>query len=200
MTVPKAVVIGASAGGVAALSRLFGEIGAGFPLPILLVLHIAGRANADFSYLFGNRLRVAVAEAEEKDVPAPGRVYVAPPGYHLLVEPDHSLSLSVDAPVLFSRPSIDVLFESAAVAYGPRVAGVLLTGASADGAAGLAAIAKHGGLTAVQALEDAEVPTMPESAMTALRDARRRPDKVGTAEDLGRWIDGWRAAATKETT
>jgi two-component system chemotaxis response regulator CheB len=95
----------------------------------------------------------------------PGTLYVAPPNYHLLLERGRSFALSVDPPVLFSRPSIDVLFESAAEAYGPHLAGVLLSGANEDGARGLGRIARAGGLTIVESPATAAVPTMPAAAL-----------------------------------
>jgi two-component system chemotaxis response regulator CheB len=182
---PRAVVIGASAGGIAAMRELVAQLPRSFPVPILLVLHIKGRVNADYSRLFGDPAPLGAKEADDKEVPIAGRIYVAPAGYHLLVETDGSLSLSIDPLVNFSRPSIDVLFETAAIAHGPDLAGVLLTGANGDGAAGLAAIRQRGGRVAVQDPASAEASAMPEAALKALK---ARPDCVGRPLVLGAWL------------
>ena len=168
-----AVVVGASAGGVSALLNLFSVIPKDFRLPIAVVLHMPDDHDSGLAELFAMRLPVAAREAADKMPVAPGTVYFAPPGYHLQIEADRSFSLSCDAPVLFSRPSIDVLFETAAYAYGPRLAAMLLTGASEDGAAGLATVGALGGLTAVQDPAEAQISTMPQAAID-----RRTPDRV----------------------
>jgi len=147
------IVIGASAGGLQVL------------LPLAVVLHLPDDRNSRLAELFQQRLALRVREAEDKDAILPGSLYFAPPGYHLLVEDDFTLSLSRDEPVQFSRPSIDVLFESAADALGEQVCGILLTGANQDGASGLHALAQNRGITVVQSPQSAEVPTMPEAAL-----------------------------------
>lgn len=111
--------------------------------------------------------RIAVKEAEDKESLSSGTAYLAPPGYHLLIEPDRSFSLSVDERVNHARPSIDVLFESAAEVFGGTLIGIILTGANADGARGLKTIKEYGGLAIVQNPEEAENPTMPKAALTA---------------------------------
>jgi len=161
----EAVVIGASAGGLAALSVLVDGLGSHYRLPLLVVQHIPEDGPTRLAEIFARKTALRVKEADEKEPVAGATLYFAPPGYHLLVEQDFSLSLSQDEPVHFSRPSIDVLFESAADAWGPRVAGILLTGASEDGAAGLAAIHQAGGLTVVQDPAEAEISTMPLAAL-----------------------------------
>ena len=118
-------------------------------------------------------------EAVDKTKIEKEQIYFAPPNYHLLVERDFSLSLSQEDPVVFSRPSIDVLFESAARSLGEKVCGVLLTGANEDGAAGLKFIQACGGYTIVQNPMDAEIPTMPQSALT-----RFRPDFIGSLKEI----------------
>lgn len=160
-----AIAIGASAGGVGALLRLFSVLEAGYSLPIIVVLHMPEDHDSGLAELFAMRLPIPVAEAADKMPVVPGTLYFAPPGYHLQLEADRSFSLSCDAPVLYSRPSIDVLFESAAYAYDTSLVGMLLTGASQDGAAGLATIAALGGLTAVQDPADAQISTMPQAAI-----------------------------------
>ncbi|WPB55138.1 chemotaxis protein CheB [Xylophilus sp. GOD-11R] len=169
----EAVAVGASAGGVAALLRLFSALHAGFRLPIFTVLHMPDDHDSGLADLFAMRLPIAVREAADKMPIEPATLYFAPPGYHLQVEADHVFSLSCDSPVFFSRPSIDILFDSAAYAYGNRLAALLLTGASEDGAAGLATVGRLGGFTAVQDPADAQIATMPQAAID-----RRRPDLV----------------------
>ena len=168
-----AVAIGASAGGVDALLQLFADLPPHFRLPLVTVLHLPEDRHSHLAEVFSQRLALQVREARPGEPIQPGTVYFAPPAYHLQVEPDLCFSLSCDGPVHFSRPSIDVLLESAAHAYGRRLAAMLLTGASADGAAGLAAVAAHGGFTAVQDPAEARIDTMPEAAI-----ALRQPDRV----------------------
>jgi two-component system chemotaxis response regulator CheB len=168
-----AIAIGASAGGVGALLRLFADLRPDFRLPIFVVLHMPEDHDSGLAELFAMRLPITVREAADKMSIEPATLYFAPPGYHLLVENDACFSLSCDSPVLFSRPSIDVLFESAAYAYGKRLAAILLTGASNDGAIGLATVAALGGFTAVQDPADAQIATMPQAAID-----RRQPDRV----------------------
>ncbi len=122
--------------------------------------------------LFRSRCNMEVREAEDKEPVQEGTVYFAPPDYHLLVELDRRLSLSSEEPVQFCRPAIDVLFESAAEAYGPELVGVVLTGANADGAKGLRAICEAGGVAVVQRPSSALSPTMPEAALAACPTAR----------------------------
>lgn len=160
-----AVVVGASAGGVEALLTVFSGLPAGYGLPLVCVLHLPESRDSLLADLFGRRLALRVKEAQDKEDLTPGTLYFAPPGYHLSIESDHSFSLSREEPLHYSRPSIDVLFESAADSYRERLVGVLLTGANQDGAAGLAAIKRAGGLSIVQDPAEAQVPTMPESAL-----------------------------------
>ncbi|MHA3885836.1 chemotaxis protein CheB [Stutzerimonas degradans] len=161
----EAVVIGTSAGGLAALSVLVAGLEATFRLPLLVVQHIPSGVPTQLAEIFQRKTGLHVKEADEKEAVRGGTLYFAAPGYHLLVEQDTSLSLSQDDSVHFSRPSIDVLFESAADAWGERVAGILLTGANEDGAAGLEAIHRAGGLTIVQDPDEAEVDSMPRAAL-----------------------------------
>jgi two-component system chemotaxis response regulator CheB len=128
-----------------------------------------------FAELLRARCAIRVREAEDKEPIEPGVVYFAPPDYHLLVEQDKRLSLSDDEPVLFSRPSIDVLFESAADAYGGGLIGVVLTGANSDGANGLKAVVEAGGVAVVQSPGSAYAVAMPEAAIAACPDARVLP-------------------------
>lgn len=171
----RAIAIGASAGGIEALRMLLPALPASLEVPVVIVLHLAAEAKAEWSAVFSG-CAVPVQEAEDKEPALPGAVYVAPPDYHLLLErlPDGAsgLSLSIDEPVNLARPSIDVLFESAAWALGEGVLGVLLSGANADGAAGLAAIARGGGRCWVQSPETAVMAAMPRAGLLAVPEAR----------------------------
>lgn len=168
----RAVAIGASAGAVQALTRILPALPAGYPLPVLIVVHVPpDRANALVT-LFKDRCKVEVKEAEDKEPAVPGVIYFAPSDYHLLVEADGSLSLSSDELVNHSRPSIDVLLESSADAFGPGLAGVVLTGANDDGAAGLRAVTDAGGVAIVQDPAGAYVATMPAAALAACSSAK----------------------------
>ena len=162
-----AVAIGASAGGIDALFTLLGDLQPPVHAPIIIVLHLPEDHESRLVEVFAARMRVPVQEAQPGASAAPGRVYFAPPGYHLLVESDRTFALSCDAPVLFSRPSIDVLLESCADAYGSGLLGMVLTGANEDGAAGLACVKASGGLTAVQDPAEAVHPAMPLAAIAA---------------------------------
>ncbi|HEX4408565.1 MAG TPA: chemotaxis protein CheB [Xanthobacteraceae bacterium] len=163
----EAVVIGASAGALEALSVILPALPAEYRLPVIIVVHIPPDKRSVLVELFQAKCAVKVEEAEDKIAIRDGTAYFAPPDYHLLIERDKSLSLSSDEPVLFSRPSIDVLFESAADAYGPALIGVLLTGASQDGAHGMKAIVESGGMAIVQDPHSAFAPAMPEAAIAA---------------------------------
>jgi two-component system chemotaxis response regulator CheB len=160
-----AIAIGASAGAVDALAILFEALPEGFRPAILVVVHIPADRPSMLADLYRRRCHLPVREALDKEPVAPGTIYFAPPDYHLQVEPDRHLSLSGDPPVAFSRPSIDVLFESAALAYRDRLLGIVLTGANSDGAQGLAAIRAAGGRAWVQQPEDAASGTMPAAAL-----------------------------------
>lgn len=164
---PSAVVIGASAGAIEALGVILPALPASYPLPVLVVVHVPTDSRTHLADIFASRCKIPVKEAEDKEPALGGVVYFAPAGYHLLVEPDFTLSLSSDEPVLYSRPSIDVLFESAADAYGDGLTGVVLTGANSDGARGLRAIHQSGGTALVQNPDTASGSLMPISALAA---------------------------------
>lgn len=161
----EAIVIGASAGAVEALNTLLPSLKPGFRLPIITVVHLPPDRRSAMADLFRAKCVLDVREAEDKEAIFAGTIYFAPPDYHLLVEADRSFSLSCDAPVLFSRPSIDVLFESAADTFGPRLIGIVLTGANGDGARGLKAIIDAGGQGIVQTPSSAFASAMPEAAL-----------------------------------
>jgi two-component system chemotaxis response regulator CheB len=163
----KAIVMGASAGALEALSVILPALPANFGLPVLIVVHVPPDKGSVLVDLFRHKCRIAVHEAEDKQPIRGGNIYFAPADYHLLVEKDGSVALSSDEPVLFSRPSIDVLFESAADAYGPELIGIVLTGANEDGANGIKAIADAGGSAIVQCPQAAFASAMPRAALAA---------------------------------
>ena len=160
-----AIVIGTSAGGVEALSVLLPALPQGLAAAVMVVLHLPRERPSLLVDIFSPRCALPVHEAQDKEPALPGNVYFAPADYHLLVDAGPALALSVDEPVHFSRPSIDVLFESAADVYGARLLGIVLTGANQDGARGLATIHRQGGSTVVQQPEGAYASLMPESAL-----------------------------------
>ena len=160
-----AVVIGASAGGIEALTALLPALPAGLGPPVFIVLHLPRDRPSVLAEIFTRRCAVPVREAEDKEAVVPGTVYFAPNDYHLLVDNGPQLALSADEPVHHSRPSIDVLFESAAEIYRERLLGIILSGANEDGACGLAAIHDAGGVTIVQSPRTARAPNMVLSAL-----------------------------------
>ena len=160
-----AVAIGASAGGVEVLSVLLSALPASCRASFFIVMHIPRERPSLLADLFNAKCALAVREAEDKEPVQPGTVYFAPPDYHLLLDRGPALALSSDEPVHFSRPSIDVLFDSAADIYGERLLGLILTGANQDGAEGLAAVGRAGGRTVVQEPGGAAVPFLPEAAL-----------------------------------
>jgi two-component system chemotaxis response regulator CheB len=159
------IVIGGSAGAVEALDVLLPALPSRLAAAVFIVLHLPRDGLSMLADIFGAKCALAVQEAEDKAPVRPGTVYFAPPDYHLLIEVGPYLALSVDEPVNLSRPSVDVLFESAADVYGPALMGIILSGGSADGAAGLAAVHAAGGLTIVQEPRSAAVPLMTTSAL-----------------------------------
>ena len=169
----EAVVIGASAGGFEALLAILKGLPATYPMPLVAVLHLPDNHESKLAELFGLRMALQVREARDKETLAPGVLYFAPSGYHLSIEDDRSFSLSCEERVSYARPSIDVLFASAADAYGKSLAAILLTGANYDGAAGLSGTQVAGALTIVQDPASAEVSTMPEAALR-----RMKPDLI----------------------
>lgn len=166
-----AIVIGGSAGGIEALRQLIPALPTDLGVPVFIVLHLGADSRGAWSAVFPHSA-VTVREAEDKEVAAPGAVYLAPPDYHLLVDDRGVMALSIDEPVNLSRPAIDVLFESAAWAYEDRLLGIVLSGANADGAKGLATIRQAGGRCWVQSPATAAAATMPRAALAAVPDAR----------------------------
>ncbi|MFB9068005.1 chemotaxis protein CheB [Pseudofulvimonas gallinarii] len=162
---PTCIVIGASAGGIGALRILLSRMDPRLCAMIVIVSHTGSTDMRNFCDVLAEQSALPIEEACERTRPQPGHVYVAPSGYHLLFEPDGRFGFSVDSKIGFSRPSIDVLFESAAEAFGPTLAAIVLTGANSDGAAGLLRVRELGGLAIVQDPDDAEIDTMPRAAL-----------------------------------
>jgi two-component system chemotaxis response regulator CheB len=178
-----AIAIGTSAGGVEALSRLLPALPKGLGAAVFVVLHLPRHRPSLLAEIFAPRCALPVREALDKEPVQPGTVYLAPPDYHLLVDAGPQIALSTDEPVHYSRPSVDVLFESAADVYGARLLGIILTGGNEDGAAGLAAVRRAGGMTLVQQPAEALAPQMPAAAL-ALGPA----DRVATLEEMARFL------------
>lgn len=179
----KAIVIGVSSGGLNAMKYLFPALPADFSIPIIVVQHISSHSDNHWIALLNSMSMLNVKEADEKEKINPGTIYIAPANYHLLIEEDHTFSFTIDEKVNFARPSIDVLFETAANAYGHQLIGVVLTGANHDGALGLKKIKKMGGLTIVQDPATAEAGHMPASAIK-----ETSPDHILPLEDIAQLL------------
>jgi two-component system chemotaxis response regulator CheB len=160
-----AVVLGGSAGGTELMSALLTALPADFPLALLVVSHLPPDAPSYLLETLRYRCKLPVVEPDSGETVVAGRVHVAPPGYHMLVDDDRTIALSLDSSVRFSRPSIDVLFESAAHVYGSGLLGILLSGANDDGVHGLEVIRAMGGVAWVQDPQTASSATMPRAAI-----------------------------------
>jgi two-component system chemotaxis response regulator CheB len=189
----EAIVIGGSAGALDALARLLPALPPDSAVPVAIVVHVPATRPSHLAPVLGAKAAVPVREVEDKEPLIPGRVYVAPPGYHVLIERTRTFALSTDELLHFSRPAIDVLFESAADAYGDALAGIVLTGASEDGARGLAAIARSGGIAVVQAPEGAVARHMPDAAIAHVAGAHVLP-----LADIADLMASWARAAASE--
>ncbi len=181
----EAVAIGASAGGIDALSVLLPALPASFRLAVLIVSHLPADSTSLLAETLGYRCALPVVEPDAGEPLLPGRVHLAPPGYHMLIDDDRTVALSIDSTVRYSRPSIDVLFESAAHVYGERLVGILLSGANDDGAHGLEVIRAMGGIAWVQDPQTAVSPTMPRAAI-----ARGAVDEVLSPTLMARRLAG----------
>ncbi|PYO48721.1 MAG: chemotaxis protein CheB [Gemmatimonadetes bacterium] len=168
------VAVGTSWGGLSAMRTLLGGLPEDFPIPIVIVQHRGKDTDQMLSRLLQEATALSVCEIEDKDVLEPGRVHVAPADYHVMLEPGFA-SLTIEEPVRFSRPSIDVMFDSAAATYGEHAVGVVLTGANEDGASGLAHIVGRGGRALIQDPKTAEVAIMPQAAIRAVPSAEVLP-------------------------
>jgi len=175
----QAIVIGTSYGGLEALKTILPALDEKFPLPVIVVLHIGDHSNDTFINYLNSICSLEVKEAEGNEPISPGVIYFAPPNYHLQVESNFTFSLSAGAKVNYSRPSIDVLFESAAWAYTKNLIGVILTGANSDGAIGLKTVKDLGGTTVVQNPCSALSPAMPRAALKACKpDIRLKLEEI----------------------
>lgn len=179
----KMVVMGASWGGLNAYSRILSSLPEGLPAAIMLVQHQNASADNRLAWLLSRYCRPPVVAPNDKETIRAGHIYVAPPGYHMLVNGDHTVALTVYRPVHFSRPSIDELFFSAGHVYGDQTLGVVLTGANEDGSAGLDYIRRRGGRTLVQSPQSSEAPAMPEAAI-----ALGAAAEVLDLERIGPWL------------
>ncbi len=188
----EAIVIGASTGGIQALRTLLPALPATIPFPVVVVVHVHRDMANPFAGIFASSCAVRLREATDREPVEAGTVWFAPPDYHLLIESDRTFSLSTEGLVNYSRPAIDPLFESAAVAYGPALAGIILTGASPDGARGAAAVRDAGGMLVVQDPASAEATAMPQAAL-----ARVRPDVVGSIDEIASMLGAIAIASTR---
>lgn len=179
------VAIGCSAGGFDALRTILPALPADFDKPVVVVIHLLPGRESLVAQSFESRCRLKVKEAEDKEPLRPGTIYIAPPDYHLLLEPEGSFSLSVEDLVNCSRPSIDVTFETAAHVYGSRMVGVLLTGANSDGAEGLRLIREKGGIAIVEDPATAQYRPMPEAGARMAR-----PQLVMDLAGIAEWLSG----------
>jgi two-component system chemotaxis response regulator CheB len=182
MTTDRIVVIGTSAGGVNVLYELLQRLPGEFSLPLVVVQHLPESNHVDLKHVYPRGAH-EVIEIEDKMPVENGRIYFAPGGYHVLFEKDQTFSLTQDDPIRYSRPSIDVCFESAVRVFGDKVIAMVLTGANSDGAEGLAAVKHAGGVTVVQNPESAEFPEMPKAALSL-----EQPDFVLNARDLPNFL------------
>lgn len=179
----EAIVVGGSAGSIEALAVLLPALPARQRAAVFIALHLPRDRPSLLCDIFQPRCALPLREAQDKEPVEAGTVYFAPPDYHLLVDAGPRLALSVDDPVHFSRPSIDVLFESAADAYAGRLLAILLSGANHDGAQGIAAVQAAGGTTIVQDPESAPMSTMPEAALQLCT-----PDHVLPPQRIADWL------------
>ena len=175
----EAIVIGVSSGGMSAMKVMFSLLPKDFNIPIIIVQHINARSDSHWITLLNEKSNLHIKEADEKEKIESGNIYIAPPNYHLLIEKDKTFSLTIDQRVNFARPSIDVLFESAAEAYQNKLIGIVLTGSNNDGTNGIKRIKECGGLAIVQDPKTAESAYMPASAIAAIE-----PDYVLPLENI----------------
>lgn len=195
----KAVVMGASAGGFKAYSAIVAALPSDFALPLLLVQHLHRDDEGGFAQHLARMAKLSVVEPCDKEHITPGQIYLAPAGYHMLIERNGTVSLSTEEKVNWSRPSIDVLFESAAEVWGTQVVAVILSGASSDGAAGIRTIKSCGGLTLAQNPASAEQPLMPQAAIEtgcvdevlALEEIIRRIIALGASQKVTVLFRSW---------
>ena len=180
----KLVIIGGSSGSLEVIMKLLPVLDKNISVPIVIIMHRNTTTDSGLTELLASRTQLSVKEADDKEVMEPGCIYIAPPDYHLLIEADGTLSLDASERVHYCRPSIDVSFMSAAVAYKETLIAILLSGANADGAAGIREIKEAGGYNVVQDPLEATVPYMPEQALLT-----NAVDKIMKAEEMGEWLN-----------
>ena len=178
-----AIVIGVSSGGIEALRIILPCLPADFMLPVIVVQHRHPTSDGFIIRLLNETCQLGVKEVDEKEEALPGMIYLAPADYHLMIEEDRTFSLSIDAYVKYARPSIDILFETAADVYGERLVGVILTGANSDGSDGIKKIKEAGGLTVVQDPDTCKSDRMPRAAM-----ASAKIDHILALEEIGPFL------------
>ena len=176
----EAIVIGVSSGGLKALKLIFSALPSDFAVPVIIVQHIGPRSENSWIKLLNDSCAIPIKEADEKEKVGTGNIYVAPSNYHLMIEEDKTFSLTIDERVNFARPSIDVLFESAAEAYKEKLIGIILTGANNDGTKGVKRIKERGGMVIIQDPNTAESSYMPASAIAAIQ-----PDYILELDQIG---------------
>ena len=179
----QAVLIGGSAGALEVVSHILPALPRDFAPSIVIVIHLPPHRPSALAEALRPTCQLSLREPQDKEPLAPSTVYLAPPDYHLLIDPGPLFSLSMDEPVNYSRPSIDVLFESAADVLGPRCAGIIVSGANPDGAQGLRAVAQAGGHAVAQSPDDAAHRMMPQSALALCPDAF-----VLSAKEIAQWL------------
>ena len=179
----EAIVIGVSAGGIMTLNTILRHLPSDFALSIIIVQHQHPHSDAFIAEFLDNRCSLTVKQADEKEIIMPGKIYIAPPNYHLMIEEDRTFSLTIDKRVHYARPSIDILFETAADVFNEKLVGIILTGANDDGSRGLKKIKESGGLTIVQDPDTAEIDTMPKAAI-----ASTKIDYILPLEKIGPFI------------
>jgi len=175
----EAIVIGVSSGGMNALKFIFATLPAGFSIPIIIVQHVSPRSDNEWIKVLNENSNLTIKEADEKEKIEQGNIYIAPANYHLLIEEDKTFSLTIDERVNYARPSIDVLFETAAEAYKNKLIGMVLTGSNNDGTSGIKRIKECGGLAIIQDPVTAESSYMPASAIAAID-----PDYILSLEEI----------------
>ena len=191
----RSVVIGGSAGGIEILEQILFALPGDFEVPMLAVQHLHPSGGGYLIEHLNGVCALSVSEARDKEPVGTGHVYLAPADYHLLVERDETLSLSVDEKVNWSRPSIDVLFESAARVWGRALVGVILSGANSDGAAGMQAIKAFGGLTIAQSPQSCKQATMPQAVLD-----RHAAERVLNPEEIAAFLARLKRANRREIT
>lgn len=184
MSLPGFILIGGSAGSLQALFTILAELKSDFNLPVLLALHRLSTTDSNLEDALAVKTHLQVEEVEEKEPIQKGHLYICPPDYHVLIEPDETFSLDASERINFSRPSLDVIFKSAAEVFEKRLTAILLSGANTDGAEGLSFVKEKGGTTVVQDPSEAVVSYMPLQALKQMS-----PDHVLTSQRIGQFLN-----------